>query len=152
MGVVSGGACFVDYRYGVFSVSKFERSYTILMRSVSNFMRSVSYFMRSVSYLMRSTYYFMRSVSYLMRSSHYFMRSVSYLMGSVSYFMVANRDIPKRAPRPATRTWSAAIPEPCRSTPEPLGKGSLGSPRSQAPLRMPQGIIILLISLRFERA
>jgi len=28
--------------YGVFSVSKFERLYTILMRSVRNFMRSVS--------------------------------------------------------------------------------------------------------------
>ena len=31
-----------DDFYGVFSVSKFERSYTILMRSVRNFMRSVS--------------------------------------------------------------------------------------------------------------
>ena len=106
--------------YGVFSVSKFERSYTILMRSVRNFMRSVSYFMRSVSYFMRSVSYFMRSVSYLMRSSHYFMRSVSYLMGSVSYFMAANRGIPKQAPEARYLNLVGRYPNPVGTVRCPL--------------------------------
>ena len=87
--------------YGVFSVSKFERSYTILMRSVRNFMRSVSY---------------------LMRSSHYFMRSVSYLMGSVSYFMVADRGIPKRAPEARYPNLVGRYPNPVGPLPNHVAK------------------------------
>ena len=124
--------------YGVFSVSKFERSYTILMRSVRNFMRSVSWFMRSVSYLMGSV--------------SWFMRSVSYLMGSVSLWWPIGASRSGR-PTPTTRTWSAdtrTLSVHSRTTWQRF-KASLGSPRSHTPPRAPQGIIIRASARRRAR-
>ena len=122
-------------------------------RSETLWGRSVTLWGRSVTWWGRPIILWGRSVTWWGRPIILWGRSVTWWGRSVTLWWPIGASRSGR-PRPATRTWSAdtrTLSVHSRTTWQRF-KGSLGSPRSQAPPRAPQDIIILVRASARRRA